>query len=89
MAEYQNYLYKNNAIDFSDMINNAVDLVSSGCNILPYEYVIVDEYQDISKSRFNFLKAIADRTERNSFVSAMTGSRFTVLPERYFFVYGF
>ena len=62
LAEYQNYLYKNNAIDFSDMINNAADLVSNGCNILPYKYVIVDEYQDISKSRFNFLKAIADRT---------------------------
>lgn len=62
LAEYQNYLYKNNAIDFSDMINDAADLVSSGCNILPYKYVIVDEYQDISKSRFNFLKAIADRT---------------------------
>ena len=62
LAEYQNYLYKNNAIDFSDMINNAAELVSAGCNILPYKYVIVDEYQDISKSRFNFLKAIADRT---------------------------
>lgn len=62
MAEYQNYLHKNNAIDFSDMINEAAALVSSGCNILPYKYVIVDEYQDISKSRFNFLKAIADRS---------------------------
>ena len=62
LAEYQNYLCKNNAIDFSDMINNAAELVSAGCNILPYKYVIVDEYQDISKSRFNFLKAIADRT---------------------------
>ena len=62
LAEYQNYLHKNNAIDFSDMINDAAALVSSGCNILPYKYVIVDEYQDISKSRFNFLKAIADRT---------------------------
>ena len=62
LAEYQNYLHKNNAIDFSDMINNAAELVSSGCNILPYKYVIVDEYQDISKSRFNFFKAIADRT---------------------------
>lgn len=62
LAEYQDYLCKNNAIDFSDMINNAADLVSSGCNILPYKYVIVDEYQDISKSRFNFLRAIADRT---------------------------
>ena len=62
LAEYQNYLCKNNAIDFSDMINNAAELVFAGCNILPYKYVIVDEYQDISKSRFNFFKAIADRT---------------------------
>lgn len=62
LAEYRNYLSKNNAIDFSDMINDAAALVSNDCDILPYKYVIVDEYQDISKSRFNFLKAIADRT---------------------------
>lgn len=62
LSEYQNYLSKNNAIDFSDMINNAADMVLDTCNLLPYKYVIVDEYQDISKSRFNFLRAIADRT---------------------------
>lgn len=62
LAEYRNYLSKNNAIDFSDMINDAAALVSNDCDILPYKYVIVDEYQDISKSRFNFLKAIADRS---------------------------
>lgn len=62
LAEYRNYLSKNNAIDFSDMINDAATLVSNDCDILPYKYVIVDEYQDISKSRFNFLKSIVDRT---------------------------
>ncbi|WP_443977593.1 UvrD-helicase domain-containing protein, partial [Treponema succinifaciens] len=62
LAEYRNYLSKNNTIDFSDMINDAATLVSNDCDILPYKYVIVDEYQDISKSRFNFLKAIVDRT---------------------------
>lgn len=67
IVEYQNYLSANNAIDFSDMINNAADKVASGCDILPYKYVIVDEYQDISKSRFNFLKAIADRTNAKVF----------------------
>lgn len=55
-------LSSNAAIDFSDMINNAAEKVREGCEILPYKYVIVDEYQDISKSRFNFLKAIADKT---------------------------
>ncbi|MBO7595664.1 MAG: UvrD-helicase domain-containing protein [Bacteroidales bacterium] len=67
LAEYQNYLNKNNAIDFSDMINNAANKVVDGCEIPPYKYVIVDEYQDISKSRFNFLKSIVDRTKASIF----------------------
>lgn len=62
LKEYQKYLSANNAIDFSDMINKAADKIMSGCEIPSYKYVIVDEYQDISKSRFNFLKAIADKT---------------------------
>ena len=62
LSEYQNYLSENNAIDFSDMINNAADMLSGACNFPLYKYVIVDEYQDISKSRFNFLRAIADKT---------------------------
>lgn len=64
---YQQYLSKQNKIDFSDMINNAADKVASGCDIPSYKYLIVDEYQDISKSRFNFLKAIADRTNAKVF----------------------
>ncbi len=67
MTEYQNYLSSNNAIDFSDMINNAADKVSLGRYIHPYKYVIVDEYQDISQARFNFLKTIADRTHAKFF----------------------
>lgn len=67
LTEYQNYLSSYNAIDFSDMINNASDKVISGCEIPFYKYVIVDEYQDISKSRFNFLKAIVERTNAKLF----------------------
>lgn len=67
LSDYQRYLSANNAIDFSDMINNAADIVTSGCDIPSYKYLIVDEYQDISKSRFNFLKAIADRTNAKVF----------------------
>lgn len=32
LSEYQNYLSKNNAIDFSDMINNAADMVLKSVN---------------------------------------------------------
>ena len=67
LLEYQNYLSANNAIDFSDMINNAADKVVFGCDIPNYQYIIVDEYQDISKSRFNFLKAIVDKTNAKVF----------------------
>ena len=67
LSEYQNYLSKNNSIDFSDMINIAAEKVESGCQIVPYKYVIVDEYQDISKSRFNFLKAIVEKSAAKLF----------------------
>lgn len=62
LTGYQNFLTSKNAIDFSDMINHAADRVRAGCRINNYRYVIVDEYQDISKSRFNLLQSIVERT---------------------------
>ena len=67
LTAYQQYLSDNNTIDFSDMINHAADKVLSGCPIPPYKYIIVDEYQDVSKSRFHLLKAIADQTQAKVF----------------------
>lgn len=67
LTEYQNYLSQNNAIDFSDMITDATQKIISGCELKPYKYVIVDEYQDISKSRFHFLKAIVEKTKAKLF----------------------
>ena len=67
LEEYQKYLIANNSIDFSDMINNATENVNSDCDIPLYKYVIVDEYQDISKARFNLLKAIVDKTKAKLF----------------------
>lgn len=57
-VEYQKYLKENKSIDFSDMINEAAKQVQNGAEITKYKYIIVDEYQDISVSRFNLLKAI-------------------------------
>ncbi len=67
LSEYQKHLLENHTIDFSDMINNAAGKIAAGLYIHPYKHVIVDEYQDISKSRFNLLKAIADKTEAKFF----------------------
>ena len=52
---YNSMLEANNEIDFSDMINRAADYVRDGKYQNPYKYVIVDEYQDISRARFNLL----------------------------------
>ena len=55
---YNNMLKKNEEIDFSDMINKAAAYVHEGKYVNPYKYVIVDEYQDISKARFNLLNEL-------------------------------
>lgn len=52
---YQNELNKYGEIDFNDMINLSTYYVQQTEYKHNYKYVIVDEYQDISKSRFNLL----------------------------------
>lgn len=60
---YQNYLKKHNAIDFEDMINDAANILTNKENLrYSFKYIIVDEYQDISRQRFNLAKAISDLT---------------------------
>ncbi len=61
--KYEKYLKNNNMIDFNDMINEATDIViKNGC-INQYKYIIVDEYQDTSQTRYELLKAIKDKTQ--------------------------
>ena len=60
--EYQKYLADNKSIDFSDMINEVAVKIGNSASLPKYKYVIVDEYQDISQSRFNFLKSIITAT---------------------------
>lgn len=58
ILEYENYMQENGLIDFEDMILEATELVKQNKVIFPYQYVFVDEYQDISKDRFFLLYAI-------------------------------
>lgn len=64
---YDTELKTNNEIDFSDMINYAADLVRSGQYKHKYKYVIVDEYQDISKARFSLLAEMRKSQDYNLF----------------------
>ena len=58
IGNYNNELYKNNFIDFDDMIVLATKNITSGVVKHNYKHILVDEYQDISQIRQNFLKAL-------------------------------
>lgn len=64
---YCQYLNEHGEIDFNDMINSATALVRSGKYVNPYKCVIVDEYQDISKSRFLLLKSLRESSDYDLF----------------------
>lgn len=55
---YCTYLKEHGEIDFNDMINLSAQYVQQGKFSSPYKYVIVDEYQDISKARFGLLSSL-------------------------------
>ena len=65
--EYNKYLKDNNLIDFNDMINLSTYLVNTNKYIHNYDYVIVDEFQDISKSRYNLLIALRKQKDYKLF----------------------
>jgi len=62
---YEKTLTERNQIDFADMINDANFLLAEmdrlGIN-LSYKYIIIDEFQDIARQRFNLTKLLSDIT---------------------------
>lgn len=64
---YCAYLNEHKEIDFNDMINMATQYVEQNKYISPYKYVIVDEYQDISKSRFSLLSSMRESNDYDLF----------------------
>lgn len=61
-SRYQEFLAKNHAIDFNDMINLATEIVKDKGFYRELTHIIIDEYQDVSFSRFNLVKAIREAT---------------------------
>ena len=55
-AEYQKRL--DGRIDFEDMILRASDYVERGTYRSPFKHILVDEFQDISRSRGQLVKAL-------------------------------
>lgn len=56
---YMQNLREADKIDFDDMILQAIDLLDTTPNF-KYKYIIVDEFQDISKSRTKFLQKLIE-----------------------------
>lgn len=60
--EYTKRLKEKNAIDFEDMINDSAKIIRNQLlkgEKLDFKYIIVDEYQDISRQRFNLTKELS------------------------------
>lgn len=61
-ALYQDRLKRDGCIDFADMINLAAEEVERTNERLPWRYVVVDEYQDMSVGRCRLIRAILKNT---------------------------
>ena len=63
---YQKKLKENNAIDFDDIINFTINILTDNADVLEYysekfKYILVDEYQDTNKSQFMLVSILASR----------------------------
>ena len=63
---YQKRLKENNAIDFDDIINFTIKVLTENPDVLEYysekfKYVLVDEYQDTNKAQFMLVSLLASR----------------------------
>lgn len=64
--EYEMWLKENKAVDFEDMINESARILKEVKEMkqkLDFKYIIVDEYQDISRQRFDLTKALSEVTD--------------------------
>jgi DNA helicase-4 len=60
---YQDTLRAQNKIDFADMLNEGklyLDEIERQGGKLNYKYIIIDEFQDVARQRFNFTKRLSD-----------------------------
>ena len=63
---YQKRLKENNAIDFDDIINYTIKILTENEDALEYytnkfQYVLVDEYQDTNKAQFTLVTILASK----------------------------
>lgn len=63
---YQDKLFRNNAMDFDDLIMRCVEIFERDPEILSiyqeqFKYILVDEYQDTNPSQYKLIRLLADK----------------------------
>jgi DNA helicase-4 len=63
LSKYEQDLKGQNAIDFSDMINDANTYLRANAWTSPYKLILVDEFQDISRPRSDLVRLAINQVE--------------------------
>ncbi|NIA23062.1 MAG: UvrD-helicase domain-containing protein [Proteobacteria bacterium] len=65
-SRYVKFLFRNNAMDFDDLIGKTVELMRKCPEIKEYynekfQFILVDEYQDTNRMQFELIKLLGDK----------------------------
>ncbi len=71
--EYQKALFKNNAMDFDDLLLKPIELFKKYPELLDkyqerFKFILVDEYQDTNKAQYTIIKLLAEKYKNLSIV---------------------
>ena len=71
-TRYQNFIYKQNSVDFDDLLMLPIKLFEAFPEVLRkyqdlWQYILVDEYQDTNQAQYMFLHLLSSKS-RNLFV---------------------
>lgn len=67
LIQYKESLEENRKSDFHDMINQAAEFVSEKRYKSPFTHIIIDEYQDISYSRYHLVNELKKHQDAQIF----------------------
>ena len=92
---YETYLKKENLMDFNDMINDAIERLYY--SNVRYKYIIIDEYQDTSITKFSFINKLLKLSNASFFavgddfqsIYRFTGSNLKIITDfKFYFPFG-
>jgi len=66
LKAWKSALKEEEAVDFSGLIHQAVNILEKGRFISPWKHILVDEFQDISPQRARLLSALREQNRHSS-----------------------